>query len=63
MFEETKERKLQDCWNENLQDRQLAKNIYFLANNFGESRHFSHAERIRVVTCRQLGRSSRQLLL
>ena len=36
------------------QDRQLAKIIFFLAKNFGESRHFSHNERIRVVTCRQL---------
>jgi hypothetical protein len=45
------------------QDRQLAKNIFFLANNFGESRHFSHDELIQVVTCRQMGRPSRQLLL
>ena len=46
-----------------LQDRQLAKNIFFLANNFAESRHFSHDERSRVVTCRQLGRPTRQLIL
>jgi hypothetical protein len=45
-----------------LQDRQLAKNIFFLANNFGKSRHFSHDELIRVVTCRQMGHPSRQLL-
>ena len=44
------------------QDRQLAKNIFFLAKNLAESRHFSHDERIRVVSCRQMGRPSRQLL-
>ena len=46
-----------------LQDRQLAKNIFFLAKNLGKSRRFSHDEHIRVVSCCQLGRLSCQLLL
>jgi hypothetical protein len=45
------------------QDRQLAKNIYFLAINFGESSQFSRDQSSQVVTCRQLGRPSRQLIL
>ena len=43
-----------------LQDRQLAKNIFFLVNNFSESGNFSHDELIRVVTCRQMGHRSCQ---
>ena len=46
-----------------LQDRQLAKNIFFLANNFSKSHHFSHNKSSRVVTCCQLGRPSCKLIL
>ena len=39
------------------------KNILLSVINFGESRHFSHDRSSPVITCRQLGHPSRQLIL
>jgi hypothetical protein len=39
------------------------KKILLLAINFGKSRDFSHDRSSLVVTCHQLGRPSRQLIL